>query len=334
MKRLLLLLILINKIAQAQFTGVINKQFSCFSIVDKSDTITFIVADTSLKTSKPILFFCQGSMPVPLFFDFEAGKMNSCFSNFDLDTINKKYHVVCISMPKTPLIARWKNLNSSYCYITDTTDNDSFSEDYMKNDFCENYTNRANAVLSFLSTQKWVDDKELIVFGHSQGARIAVELAKSNKRITKLGLFGYNPERRIDELIWQARKDAEREKISWHQADSIQKSVYDFYKEICNDDSLKKNPSLIAWKSFSTSSLSALTSLKIPIYIAYGSEDVGANYCDVIPLYFIEQHKNNLTIKRYNGLEHNFFPLKENSKPDYKNGKWKEVLNDFLHGLN
>lgn len=50
---------------------------------------------------------------------------------------------------------------------------------------------------------------------------------------------------------------------------------------------------------------------------------------ELIPLYFIEAGKTNYEVKHYPGLEHNYFTVIE-GKPDYKNGKWSEVMNEFV----
>lgn len=311
--------------------------YSHFSIKTKKDTIDFIVADTNLTIKKPILLFCQGSQPLPLFIDFDQNQIAPVsLSNFDIDKLNEKYHTVVISMPHTPLIVHYSQLNEQYNYITDTTNLLSYSVDYLLADYSENYVSRANEVLHFLKKQKWVDNKKLVVMGHSQGARIAVELAASNKNITKLGLFGYNPNGRIDQSIRYARKNAEKGLITWQQADSIQNTEIEYYKMICNSDSVKNHPSLVSWKSFSKSTMSTLAHLKIPVYIAYGSNDITSDLCDLIPIYFVENKKLNYSLKRYPNLEHNFFPVNDKSEVDYNNGKWKEVMNSFIEwsGIN
>lgn len=73
-----------------------------------------------------------------------------------------------------------------------------------------------------------------------------------------------------------------------------------------------------------------LLKLKTSVYIAYGSQDIGTDFCDLLPLYFIENKKSNYKIVRYPNLEHNFFPINENDQPDYQNGKWKSVMNEFI----
>ncbi|MEM9991318.1 MAG: hypothetical protein AAF738_06100, partial [Bacteroidota bacterium] len=55
-----------------------------------------------------------------------------------------------------------------------------------------------------------------------------------------------------------------------------------------------------------------------------------AELCDIIPLFFINAQKNNLTMQRYLGLEHNFFEVKEDGKVDYDSSNWTRVMNEFL----
>lgn len=305
-------------------------EYTLFELKNKKENINFIIPDTNFNQVKPILLYLQGSQPVPLFMDFyEQGIWAAALSNFDVERMKLDYHVVIISNPHTPVVVGINNLNKQYNYITDSSRQYSYSVDYLKADYSENYVNRANQVLKFLSKQKWVDNSELIVFGHSQGSRVAVKLAVSNSKITRLGLSSYNPNGRIHQAIQGIRRDAERGKISWAEADSLQNEQLEFYKEIQNKDSIKANPSLTSWASFSQNTIEDLLKIKIPIYISYGSDDDVAD-CDLIPLRFIDLGKDNLTIKRYPNVEHNYFPVNKKGEVDYNNGLWKEVMNTFL----
>lgn len=188
---------------------------------------------------------------------------------------------------------------------------------------------RANTVIDFLKTKAFIDDSKIVVCGHSQGSRVAVGIADANEDVTHLGLFAYSFERRIDDMIRRTRVQAQNGKITWEEADSIQAKSYDYYERVHNDDSLKNRPHLTSWRSFSKPTINELANLKIPVYIANGSEDAGCVNTDMIPFYFIENGKTNYVIKRYPGLEHNFFPIVD-GKPDHKNGEWKNVMNAFI----
>jgi pimeloyl-ACP methyl ester carboxylesterase len=310
---------------------IIAKGYTHFQTTLKKDTIDFVVAETDFSVKKPILLYCQGSQPVPLFFDFlDQGLIPVALNNFDVDEMKKNYHVVVISMPHTPLIVGADHLNNQYNYITDTTNQYSYDPEFVKADYLENYVLRANQVLKYLSKQKWVDHKQLVVAGHSQGSHVALGIAHANKQVTQLGLFGFNPLGRIDQYIRSARKQAEAGEITWQQADSIQKVRFEEYKSIYEPDSDTKVAFANSWKSFSKSQLSELINLKIPVYIAYGSKDINSDFCDILPLYFIEKGKSDYKVLRYPNLEHNFFPVNKDGIPDYQNGNWYWVMNSFI----
>lgn len=330
MKKLTLLLIILTFInlgySQNRVEGT---EYIVFSIEETIDTIDFVIADTVLNVKKPILLFCQGSMPVPLFVDVGNDRILPLpLGNFDLEAMRKYYHVVVISMPKTPVIPIYEELSDQYFYIGNTGSKNP-TEEFNLADYIENYVRRANVVLDFLNKKQFVDTSKLVVFGHSQGSRIAVALADSNEEITHLGLFGYSYEPRIMEGLRKIRVRAEKGEITWEEADSLQANRYEFYRKVHTDDSLKARSQLTSWRSFSKSSIHELAGLKIPVYIANGSEDIGCVNTDMIPLYFIEHGKTNYAIRRYPGLEHNFFPVVD-GMPDYKDGKWVNVINAFI----
>lgn len=332
MKLLLILLSILflsnaDVIAQANIEGT---HYTHFQLSSKHDTIDFVIADTNLNDEKPVLLFCQGSQPVPLFFDLDDRTIPVPLSNFDVEKLNRSYHVCVISMPKTPLIVGEDHLNRQYNYVTDTSEQNSYSVSYLRNNYAENYIRRANEVIKFLRKQKWADDNQLVIAGHSQGARVAVGIASTNKKVTHLGLFGYNPHGRMDQLIRQIRENVDEGRYNWEVADSVTQKRIEFYELIQNEDSVSADPQLVSWNSFSKSTEAELVKLKIPIYIAYGSEDIIANDCDLLPLRFIEADKKNYNLVRYPNLEHNFFPLDENGKPDHSSGKWNEVLFGFI----
>lgn len=83
-------------------------------------------------------------------------------------------------------------------------------------------------------------------------------IANSNDDITHLELFSYNYECRIGGILREFRVQAEKGEITWEEADSLQANYYDFYRQNRNDDSLKVNPYMTSWRSFSTPTINAL----------------------------------------------------------------------------
>jgi len=321
----------LNAFSQTRIEGT---SYTHFQINLKKDTIDFVIADTNLTVVKPLLLFCQGSLPVPLFIDFERKYIWPVpLSNFNIEELNKHYHIAVISMPKTPLIVGKEYLNSQLIYVTDTTNQHSYSSEYLKTNYLENYVNRANKVLTFLKKKKWINSDRIVVAGHSQGSKVATKVALNNKTVTHLGLFGADPFGRIDQMIRTARLNAQLGRITWEEADSTMNSYYEIYKEINNQDSLIQNPYVKTLKSFSKPTFDDLLKLNIPIYIAYGTEDRIADLCDLMPLFFIEEDKNNLTLKRYIGLEHNFFEVDEKGRTNYEKEHWEEVMQEFINWI-
>jgi len=166
--------------------------------------------------------------------------------------------------------------------------------------------------------------------GHSQGGQVATKIATKYKSVTKLGLTGTNPFGRIDQNIRKARKDAEQNKITWAQADKEMEQQYQFYRNANDQNKNKTNPNLRSWQSFSKPLIDDWLSLHIPIYLAYSTADIASDLCDLVPLYFIRNDKNNLTYKRYLNLEHNYFEVMENGQVNYEKPHWKEVMDDML----
>ncbi len=298
-----------------------------FSLKSKNDTIDFIVSRADLSVKKPVFFFAQGSMPIPLYAAIPGqGTFSLPLGNFDLENLTKKFHLVVISMPKTPVVVGPENLTPGYAYTPDTSKPNGMLDAFVLADHLDNYLHRANQVLKFLSKQKWVDNSRLIAAGHSQGSRIVAELAATNPKITHAGLFGFSALGRVHERVWLNYKEAMKGTISWEKLDELQQEQYRFQQEIASDKG--EDIGLIAWKSFRGIGFERLANIQTPLYIAYGTEDKCAFLNELIPLYFIESGKTNYEVKRYPNLEHNYFPV-VNGEPDYANGKWAEVMNEF-----
>ena len=331
MKQLLLFTLLVlcsPALAQTPLAG----RALHFQTIHARDTIDFIVADTLLNQKKPIFLFCQGSLPMPLFAtfkDYGTILLGGGIDNFDLENIRKHYHLVVISMPKTPLIAPEAQLNDNFYFVPDKNKPNTFAPAYIQADYLDNYVQRGLAVLKFLKKQPWVDKRKQVVAGHSQGSKVASKIALKNKQISHLGLFGANPFGRVDQFVRQAQQQARDGKISWEQADAEMESQYAYFRSCQSEDSLRVYPERRAWKTFSEPFLDDWLALKIPVYLAYGTEDPVASLCDLVPLFFIQENKNNLTHKRYLRLEHNFFEV-EQGKANYEKAHWREVMNAFI----
>lgn len=327
-----MLFFIIHHFGYAQEGKVIHRNAIQFSIFDQKDKIDFVVVDTILNVKKPLFLCCQGSLPVPLFCEIEGYGyyfFGGGISNFDYKKIVQDYHLVVISMPHTPVSASKENLNNQYQYIPDSKFPNQFSEEYLKSDYLDNYVRRANAVIKYLNKKSWVSNNKLIAAGHSQGSKVATKLTTINKKVSHLGVFSPNPFGRIDQFIRTARLNAHLNHTTWEEANSIINDNYAYFKIASNQDSINSNVYYKSITFFSEPIYDDWLSLKIPIYLAYGTEDRTSDLCDLMPIFFIQNKKDNLTMKRYLKQDHNFFDIKE-GKPDYINGHWPEVMNQFL----
>ncbi|WP_293882323.1 MULTISPECIES: alpha/beta hydrolase [unclassified Sphingobacterium] len=325
--------LLMSQAAFGQKTSVINNESTVFTLETPNSKIDFLVIDPAPKSKKPLFLFCQGSLPIPLYFNYKKEGLSlfgGGLTNFNYQDIIKSYHLVVISMPETPVIVDESQLNDSYWYYGDSKDKNIPSRAYQEADYLYNYVNRAVSVLDYLSKQPWVDNSQLTIFGHSQGGHVAAKLANKYKKVSKLGLSGTNLFGRIDQDIRQAKRDVQNGKITWQQASQKIEQTYAFYKDANTPEKLKNNPNLRSWKSFSQPAIDELLGFEYPIYLVFGTEDIVAELNDLVPLYFIRNHKNNLTIKRYYNLEHNYFEVQNDGRPDYKKPHWDDIMTDFL----
>lgn len=330
---LILFFVLTSSFIWCQNSNIINNQATHFSLKHKNDTVDFILIDTKTDERKPIFLFCQGSLPLPLFVksaNETIWMIGGGITNFDIEKIKKNYHLIVISMPKTPVIVNEKNLNESYCYIPNPNEPNEFEPNYVKSDYLENYENRANSVLKFLRKQKWIDNSKLVVAGHSQGSKVATVIALNNKKVTHLGLFSANPFGRIDQNIRLYRKQAETNQITWEEADKAIEKQYELFRNSHNDKKIKEDSNLLAWKSFSRPLINDWLKIEIPTYLTYGTSDIASDLCDLVPLFYIQNAKTNLTFKRYLNVEHNFFEVDNQGKVNYEKENWSLVMNDFL----
>lgn len=335
MKTILLFLLLI-------LTSTIFSQSNCliegteirqFSIKTKNDTIEFILPNGNIDTIKPVLLFCQGSLPIPLIIALPNGqKIIASLNNFDYKKISNEYHLVVISAPKTPAVVGLQNLNKQYCFVPDTSKQNIYSSLYINNNYLGNYTARTKKVIDYLYKQKWVDKERIYVLGHSQGSKVAIEASINNKKVTKIGYLSGNPLGRIDQLIREQRESCKSGKISIEESQREIQRIYKMWETINsnpNSNSTAYGDPNRAWTSFSKPILDKMLKLKQPLFVGYGTSDITASFCDLLPIYFLSSGKINFEHKPYLGLEHNFFEVDKYGGINYYKCHWQEVMNDF-----
>ncbi len=273
--------------------------------------------------SKPIFFFCQGSLPQPLI-KYEDKTVYGVFP-FNPDSLSEKYHLVIVGKPYIPVIADIKTLSNNFMYVDSSG---KFVKEYTERNLLSYYVGRNLSIIKYLQKQAWVSSTQLIVAGHSEGSTIAAKMASKSKKITHLIYSGGNPMGRIMSIIGQARANE-----SYTDSTSAGEEEISYWKEVVKNKTDMDGTHGDTHKAtfeFSDPPITYLEKLKIPVLVTYGTKDWCAPFIDFIRVDFIRRNKQNFVFLPYPGTEHNFFPLGADNKPNYDIFNWDKVANDWL----
>jgi pimeloyl-ACP methyl ester carboxylesterase len=307
--------------------------FTVFSIKGSADSIHFVVSDTLLNRKKPVVVFCQGSLPTALFWKEDSTHTWEQMLPFNYKKYLNNYNFVIISKPAIPVFTYTANQN--YFYIDPKTK--TIPQEYYDKSYLDYYTTQANDVIAYLVKQKWVDASKIVLFGHSQGSKVVAKTGATNKHITHAVFLAGNPLGRIDQDIRLYRKQALLGQISATQAQQNINEIYSRWQAInTNKDDTHSGggDTNKAWASFSEPLTPYLLNIKVPLFIGYGTADNTADYCDLLPLDFIKHHKTNYTMKPYLDYDHNFRKLIQGKPVDPEGtDHWDEVAANIFEWL-
>jgi len=324
-KLIILVFLCIPISAYTQDKGsVANLDARHFQIITHLDTIDFLKLDNSTSDKKPLFIMLQGSLPIPLIVNDGANAQLTSFP-YDIDDVTKTHHVINISMPHLPL-------QIDPLFIKSNGAMKKPPPAYNIDNFLDNYVRRLHEVLDFLIEQSWVDRREIIILGHSQGSMIAIKCAAQRSDITVLGISACNPLGRFEAKIRKTRLAEQRGQISSLQAQVRISELYDewkYYSDNRADDTRVEGDTNKATFSFSESFVDDLLKIKIPIYIMYGSRDIGAVASDYLPIVFEAANKYNYQMAVYPGLGHNYEEILPDGTSDYERVHWQQAFESF-----
>lgn len=276
---------------------------------------------------KPLLFFCQGSLPQPLIKLGDKGAYG--IFPFNADNLSSKYHLAIIGKPYIPLISETSSLGNNFAYIDSSG---KFPKEYSKRNLLNYYVDRNIQIIQYLQKQEWISKHRLVVAGHSEGSTIASKMALKSKEITHLIYSGGNPMGRIMSIIQQQRaneKDANSKKYAQEEI-----KYWQFVVENKTDMDDSYGDTNKATFQFSNPPIEYLEKLKIPVLVCYGTKDYSAPFNDFMRIDFIRKSKTNFKFNSYIGTEHNYFPLTNENKPNHKIFNWNKVADNWLEWLN
>jgi hypothetical protein len=321
MKKIILVMLLISKnYAIGQKTPE-DFGYKSMSFKFQNDGIDLIVISKKgeEKVTKPLFFFCQGSLPRPVVIYDEKGLYGTL--PFNETAFLDRFHVVIVAKPAIPIIVNANSLGKNFMYLKDK-ENELPPKGYTERNYLDYYVFRNNFILKQLMKERWVDKTELVVAGHSEGSAIASKMAFLNSKITQLIYSGGNPFGRIATILEQSED---------------KKDVLNYWKDVVENANFidyNGGDTYKATYSFSLPQRENLLQLKIPVLVTYGSEDASAHYNDLFQIEVIREQKRNFEFITYSGLEHNFFSINEKSEPIYEIENWNKVANDWLVWLN
>lgn len=312
--------------------SVLQNDMVAYKMSLPDDTIEFLKADNSDK-KMPVFVFVQGSQPIPLVLNYGNNLTATFLNNIDKGVLSK-YHVIEITMPNTPLYCDSTFLDDQCRYIP-TGKPMEFDYNYVRRNHLDTYLTRAYSVIDYITTQQWADEKNIVVFGHSQGAYIAAALAARDKRISAVGLASFCPLGRMQGQVIEARLNGIAGKTTIQQATDKIKEISDYWRYLQNADDKeyqksRKGDLPSTTKSFSQPVFEEISKLSQPVFIAYGTSDYHSVLCELFPLYFAQYEKENYKVVPMSGRGHNFENINEDGTHDWNDIKWHEVTSEFL----
>ena len=280
--------------------------FSTFKIKGSKDTINFIVSDTTFKIKKPVFIFCQGSMPYALFYKEDSIHTWQQSIPFNYKKYLKDFYFVVISKPGIPVFSY--TADSDYFYIDPVTK--KIPQKYFYNDNLDYRVASTNDVINFLLKQKWVNKTEIILAGHSEGTKIVAKICASNENVTNAILLAANPYSRFDQGIREIQREVLlRKKTSeegQNEIDTLNKQITYWYQhpnEYAKDGVKERYGN---YTSFYEPMMPYILKIKIPLFVAFGTNDIISENCNLLPFEFARTGKKNLTIKSYLNCDHGF----------------------------
>lgn len=265
--------------------------------------------------SKPLFFWCQGSLPQPVI-KYDENGIYQVFPFNENDFLDK-FHLIIVGKPGITVIEDVKNLKSNYSVLNDSL---QVPKSYSDKNYLDFYVARNNFILKKLAKEKWVSSKILIVAGHSEGSTIAAKMAKTNSKITHLIYSGGNPYGRILNIL---EEDIYRNKNY---------NIIKYWKSVVSEKNNIEYNGGDTFKcayDFSQPSAENLQKLKIPILITFGTKDWSAPFNDLFFVETIRNNQHNFTFIPYQDVEHNYFLVNEKLEPNFELYNWENVGKDW-----
>lgn len=268
---------------------------------------------------RPIFFFCQGSLPIPLILYDDQGPYGTL--PFSPEVLSQKFHIIIVGKPGVPLMQHIHRLQQNFT-IPDTLTKEM--EVYVKNNHLDFYVERNHFVLKKIATYPWAKTETLVVAGHSEGATVAAKMAMTNKKIDALIFASGNPLGRIMSMIQKSRSvENTNDSIAHHDFDYL-KHLVEVHQHMEDSLSYAKTD-----YSFSIPPMEYMLKRHLPVLVTYGTKDYSTPFNDYFRAYCILNKIQHISFQSYHGLDHNFFRADPNGPSPYQDFNWNKVAGDW-----
>ena len=278
------------------------------------------------KTPKPLLLFCQDSLPQPVVKYNENGLLNTL--PFDESLFLEHYHIVIIAKPYIPIIANSNKLGTDYTYFKDA-EKQLPPKAYTDRNYLEYYVYRNNAILKQLFKERWVKTNQLLVVGYGEGSTIAAKMASINKKITHLIYVNGNPYGKIATIMAQNPETTTASNLP-------KEHILEHWKKVVANPTQIQYDGADTYKatySFSQPQRDNLMELKIPVLINYSINDGTVAYQFLFQVEAIQHHKKNITFCSYHSLRNTIFQMNNGETIPQESFHWNTIANDWLQWM-
>lgn len=277
-------------------------------------TFQLKVKDTSLEgafigdqtAKRPLIIFIPGSGPVPVYCSLADTAFIPLFPHQLLDP---RFNFILLSKPGIPAFCKQQELDSSYYYMEPTTGKEP--ETYLAHNTLGFYRQAFSSLLDALPRS--VQVSQVVMMGHSQGARIAAEFT-DDPRVDKVVYMSADPLGRIATLY-------DQEYVKYNQRDPEKAKLMDAIFLPANADSTLMRERYNSFASFSKPSIIGLSKATRPTLVVYG--DMDKSCPNGYALAHLDQYVSAISVRCYPGLDHNYFDA-------HRKNHWREVVQDVM----
>lgn len=306
---LCIILVLTNAcISNQKYTAIKDNLYVVPAEGDNTDELALESLLVGNEKGKPLIVFLTGSGSYPLAARAAADSNYYFLFHPDIVSDSVSYNYLFVSKPHIPAVVEQDDLDPETRYFDFGGSNELFAK-FSKKNTIEYFVDNLPKLIN--QAKKQLKPSEIILMGHSQGARIVAEMVQTPV---------------IDKFVYMSASPLGR--MFYAGLDSTAYNSI-LYSNDTPDDELEVDfemgDSYKTWKSYSYSPMISIASTRRPFLIIYGDKDKSCVQCDMF--HTLKWKNENVTIKKYGGLNHNFFD--ENNQ-----SRWKEVIADIDKWIN